>query len=648
MTVASVCHSQDYFKNELFGIHPKVGYNYSIFMSDFNKFEGISNCGTFGNGSGSGIYGGLFIEKNFMNRLFAELGIVFIKRSGEIKVDTTFPSRNMSTGEVVWLTTDNVIEADLGFIEIQPQISYIISNDFVGGPLKVNFGLRGIIPVTANYKYYEQIVSPDNAVFINPDGKSSQRRDISSGKILSITKFGYGINAGIENYLKAGANTFFTQHLQFDYNLSSIINEAKWNVFAVRLGLGFRFGVKSKVQEPKSAPKPVLEPPLIESPVEVRKPVYTEAIEEIKPEINLSIIEKNLKKYYGNELLATIPIVNAVFFEQNSVDIPNTYLYEMTGNINFFQIDALEAHKYLFLRIAAIIKNNSKAKIELIGATSGEADEPKGKKLAMKRAENVAEALKKCGIPDKKINVKAEVFPAVLSNQDFAEGRVENRRVDIMISNAPLQEYVDFQNFAEVRGDIKLQIENKGLMPDEQITVKSEFLYEPLIVKVNDLFDHNEFSVPFKKHIDNDIDKYNYVVSALAKRVQDSASFIVDPEKLEKELINQDLSNFKAILRFDYNSGFLSEDNKELLKQLVKKLPAGVVINILGSADALGTQARNEQLISERAAVTREFIENVNPGKFQYFTGMNKEKFPEASPQGRFLNRSIIITVTKQ
>lgn len=653
MIVAPVCHSQSYFENELFGIHPKIGYNYSFFNGDFKEFENTSTCGTFGNGSGKGIFGGFFIEKNFKKSFFAELGIVYINRSGKIKSDTNFPIRNRITGFVETVYTDNIIEANLGYIEIQQQISYILSNDFVGGPLKVNLGVRGIIPVTADYKYYEQMVSPDNAVFINENGKSSQRRDIASGKILSITKLGLGINAGIENYLKAGANTYFTQHLQLDYNLSSIINDGKWNVFAVRLGLGFRFGIKPHVQAPKAAPKPILEPPVGEprmadpAVAELQKPNKNIDFEIINPEINLAIIDKNLKQYYGNELLATIPIVNAVFFEQNSAEIPSLYKYDMS-DVNFFKINALDAHEYLFPRIAAILMNNPKAKIELIGATSGETDEPEGKKLALQRAENVAQAIIKCGIAEKRISIKSEEFPAVLSNQDFAEGRIENRRVDIILSNAPLQEYVNFQNFAEIRGDVKLQIENKGLMPGEQIIIKSEILNNPLNVRVTDLENHNEFSIPLKIPYDENKTIYNYIFSASAKNAQDSVSFGFDRDKLEKELINQDLSSFKAILRFDYNSSELSIDNKGLLKQLAEKLPSDLVINILGSADALGTQARNEQLISERAAVTREFIESINKGKFKYRTGINKEKFPEASPQGRFLNRSIIITVTKQ
>lgn len=56
------------------------------------------------------------------------------------------------------------------------------------------------------------------------------------------------------------------------------------------------------------------------------------------------------------------------------------------------------------------------------------------------------------------------------------------------------------------------------------------------------------------------------------------------------------ISSFDAILRFDYNTDELPFENKELLRQMIDKLPNGTVITIYGSADALGTQQRNIQL----------------------------------------------------
>jgi outer membrane protein OmpA-like peptidoglycan-associated protein len=111
--------------------------------------------------------------------------------------------------------------------------------------------------------------------------------------------------------------------------------------------------------------------------------------------------------------------------------------------------------------------------------------------------------------------------------------------------------------------------------------------------------------------------------------------------------VDLNLDNFLAILRFDYNSSQISDENKELLKQLSTRLPNGATIQILGSTDELGTPQRNAILAKERAENTRNYIQSISKDKFIIEIGTNYEKFPEATPQGRFLNRSIRIKVKK-
>ena len=68
---------------------------------------------------------------------------------------------------------------------------------------------------------------------------------------------------------------------------------------------------------------------------------------------------------------------------------------------------------------------------------------------------------------------------------------------------------------------------------------------------------------------------------------------IVSVDSLERREMELKTKGFKAILMFDYNSSELTPDVKELLKQLTERLPQGSTITILGSADVLGSQARN-------------------------------------------------------
>ena len=109
-------------------------------------------------------------------------------------------------------------------------------------------------------------------------------------------------------------------------------------------------------------------------------------------------------------------------------------------------------HKYVLPRIMRIIKKNPGSSIVLEGATSGNEYESEGLTLAGDRAEAVRQALLKLGLDDNIISVKERIFPRIVSNQDFEEGVIENQRVDIVVKNAPLQEYVNLQRYAELKG----------------------------------------------------------------------------------------------------------------------------------------------------------------------------------------------------
>ena len=101
---------------------------------------------------------------------------------------------------------------------------------------------------------------------------------------------------------------------------------------------------------------------------------------------------------------------------------------------------------------------------------------------------------------------------------------------------------------------------------------------------------------------------------------------------------------FSAILRFEYNSSVLTDDVKGLLRQLAERLPEGSTIRIQGSADVLGSQARNQELSEQRAENTRNYIRSIVGSRLKLEASGTSEPFSDDTPQGRFLNRSIRVT----
>lgn len=620
------------FENEIIGIHPKAGLLLNNYSADFKQFQGSVDCGLFESGSGIGYEAGITFEKAFLDKAFAGLGIYYVDRSGSLIIDNAFRSRNLATGEVVNVSTENIIDATLSYVEIVPEIRYSILDKLINGPLRGVFAFRIGIPISSDFEQREEIASPSNAVFINANDVRTQNRDIAGGSIETINNIAYGISAGVENMLTLGGSTFFTQQISFDYNLNDITSDANWKTYAVKLDLGLRFSVQ-KAEE--------LPPPPPEAPRVMPQPLPTPAPElplppmitlNVSPDLRNSIIQT------GNELLATTPIVNAVFFDKNSATIPSNYIITKDDeNISYLGMDALVAHRRLLPRIATIVNSNPDAEIILEPATSG-SDEPRAMALSRERGEAVKTALIALGVNDRIIKINPRLQPRYPSNQDFTEGMAENRRVDIIVKNAPLQEWVDIQKFAEFIGSIDAFVEYSNI--ESSVDISSNKLNNPLTVE-----DPGTYNIAFKERLSSNQETIEVEVEAKSEGISEKGSTIIDLAGVPKENIDLNLENFEAILRFDYNSSELSADNKALLKQLSEKLPEGSTIFILGSTDALGTDERNAILARERAENTREYIMSVSGAKFSYETGTDSDKFDESSPQGRFLNRSIRIRV---
>lgn len=635
---AIAAQAQNY-KSELFAIQPQIGYGLNFYQADFKSFQGAVDCGDFTSGNGSGITAGIFFEKAFSDNMMVALGGSYIDRSGTLILQTGFPSRDYNTGRAIFVKTENRLKTNISFIEIEPRFYYQLLDNLINGPFRLDFGIRMGLMNTKTFDQKEVIIEPDNAVFINAGNKITQERQIALGDINTASGMTFGVSFGVENMLKAGSNNFFTQSVIFDYNFNNFVSDADWKGMGVKVELGYRFSI-SKPTKPE--PIPPVEPETPKAP-EPEPVVIAQEKPQPIPTLNVKVdvLDLNSQKIEtGNELLATVPIVNAVFFDLNSSEIPAGYNLSELNNPDFYNEDPVKFHSQILPRIAWIVSKNAKAQIELEAATSGAKTEPEGLALAEKRGESVKTALINLGVPENKIKVAPKVNPQFQSNPDFEEGLAENRRVDINIKNAPLQEFVNFQKFAEVKGKVKVKVDFDGLDDTKPVVVTTDLGNEP--IKLNK---PETITIPFEKRIEEN--QSTLVVTAHAEQgdVKNNAETVIPLNKLAKNNVETELGNFRAVLRFNYNSSELSDENKALLTQMANLLPEGSTIYILGSTDDLGSAERNAKLEKERAENTQKVIKSASNKNFNIETGRNEVKFDQSTPQGRFLNRSIIIRV---
>jgi outer membrane protein OmpA-like peptidoglycan-associated protein len=335
----------------------------------------------------------------------------------------------------------------------------------------------------------------------------------------------------------------------------------------------------------------------------------------------------------GSTLRATTPIVNAVFFDSASAVMPDAYRRDDSGHT--IPSDPVAAHNDVLVRIARVVKANPGGRIELLGSTSG-TTEAEGLPLAQRRANAVKDAFVALGVGADRITVRSQLLPRVASNQDFPEGRAENRRVDVLVREAPLQEWVSAAQFVEVEGRLRVNVTSTGTERvtlrlggrDTVVPAQSSTVVLPLLQTAS---------------------LNQSVLSLSLQATSGDRTAIADTTialgRLPRREVSLRTDEFQAVLRFDYNSADLTDDVKGLLLQLAERLPSGATIVIKGSTDVLGSDQRNRELSTQRARNTEQYIRSVSGDRFVFSVDTTTEKFSDDTPQGRFLNRSIRITV---
>lgn len=611
--------------NEKYALNARLGFNYDLYNINSHGFKGSVDCGIFTKGFGWGIPLTVEFEKYIFDKSFISLGLGYHFNSGYLLQEIKFPMRDITSGKVIEVTTENQLDIDFGFFEFSANygLNTIEKSNFVA---RFVGGFKFSLATGKAFTQREVISSPNSAVFVNVDDYRTKERPLASGDIQTMSVPLIIPQIGIE----ALTNSFGTCRFLIGYQLNNYTTDTDWKSISIKFEVGYRLSIIDEVIE-----EPQIE---IEEPV-VPIPIVAEKQEE--PILTIKNIQVEGKIEYGNELLSSLPIVNSVFFESNSHSIPANY--NTKDNLDsYLSGDAIKVHDHILPRIAEIVRNNPKSSIVLQSATSGEEYEINITELSKNRAKAIKDALVTLGINENRIKLETLQTPNNPSNQQYREGVLENQRVDIILKNAPLQEYVDLQRYANFKGIVNLEVMALNL-GGNSVDIKNNFTNQVIKVDKSGTY-YLELDFRLDPNKQQDQIKFFYRLGNLDFEIPE----IIDYNKFPKEQVDLNLDNFLAILRFDYNSSIVTEENKELLRQLVEKLPNGVTIQILGSADELGTAQRNAVLARERADNTMNFIKSITKKQINIEVGTSSEKFSELTPQGRFLNRSIRIKVIKK
>ncbi len=363
------------------------------------------------------------------------------------------------------------------------------------------------------------------------------------------------------------------------------------------------------------------------------------------------------------------PLLNHVYFETGKSRIPDRYVAlaspEEAGAFSEEKLTGtMEKHHHILNVIGKRLLANPEARITLVGCNSNTGAE-KGKiALAKSRAEAVSSYLRSVwGIDPSRMEIKARNLPAAPSSSRVPEGVVENQRVEIQASHPAILDtiksiYVQEQSDTrEIRISPSLQAEIeierwqlRLLGADKVLAIREgagspppEVAFALEALGLRNLAALGQISADLEVK-----DREGNVFSTSTGPI--AINFIRREERIAQKTGNKVVEKYGLIL-FDFDRAELKDRNQIIVNRVIARVAElkAVTMDIAGHTDIIGTEKYNIELSGRRAkAVYDTTLQTgiVAASQINHAgNGPNNPPYDNSLPEGRALNRTVIITL---
>lgn len=370
------------------------------------------------------------------------------------------------------------------------------------------------------------------------------------------------------------------------------------------------------------------------------------------------------------------PLLNYIFFNENSAEIDSRYLIEEIPNNTFdenklFNFSALVTYQNILKIIGKRLRDNPKASIEIKGYISQSEKDNNKINISKLRAENVKSYfINNWNIEEKRIKTNNLELPDNLSsssiNPELAD--IENCRVEFYSDNAKILSpiiAIDTIRRPEPTKIIFLpQLLNEVPLSSWEFSASEFKKYannKPRRIKFVTLPDYIEWTLPnYEDIIPKDESPIEFTLT-----VKDTNSppneyttktniipITIKEDNKMRSVIEGDyeVSRFNLIL-FPFKQSDLTLEHREIINWIEKNdvLNKSSEIEIIGFTDNIGNDIYNKQLASKRAKTVEHEVK-----KYASFTkqnikvnwfGEDKKLYSNKLPEGRFYNRTVQIVI---
>lgn len=638
-------------------------FNLNRHTADFRAIPGVPNCcPQFESGSGTGVTAGGLLQLPLSERFLLDLRAAYTGQNALLKrTETTLVDHE---GETVIGTFDHTIDARIASVGIEPMLAYRAVGD-----LSVRVGARAALALTPTYEQKEVLTAPAVGTFA---GTGSRVRNAFAGDLPNASSFSAALVAGISYDLPMDRRRtlFISPEAYYVLGLTPVVEGLTWSVHSVRLGLAVKYGlpgasapVLAAAGDHASHDEGTVPPSGNEADAGGRTPpalaaqvsavgLRADGVEE--PKVTLRVEE-----FLSQRLR---PLLNYVFFDENSGQLPARYARLDASSVSTFRVErlfnteTLPTYYHLLNIIGRRLTEHPEATIRIVGCNADQGAERGNRQLSDARAATVRDYLRDVwGIAERRMAIESRNLPGTPSNVAEADGVVENRRAEIYSDTweiiAPVMTHdtlrtvnpptVRFRPTAQAQAGVarwSLTASQRG----ERLT---RFEGEgPVPATLEWELNREGGGAPRS----GETVEYRLAVRDAAGQHAESPSGALPVElvtlqhKRRDRVADREIDRFSLIL-FDFDKAELNTTNKRIVGIIGGVIRPDSRVTITGYTDRMGDADYNARLSEARAQMAARSLSTTGAS----VSGLGEERplFDNDLPEGRFYNRTVDVIV---
>ncbi len=356
----------------------------------------------------------------------------------------------------------------------------------------------------------------------------------------------------------------------------------------------------------------------------------------------------------------TVPLLNYVFFEENDSQIPRRYNLLSAEQAQSYRIDGLsdgtiERYHHLLNIIALRMQQRPAATVTLTGTTDGS----EAQTVAESRARSVAAYLTDTwGIDATRIKVVSRGLPDAASTSRSAEGRAENRRVEIDSPDADLLAPIETSKIEKM-----LSPPDVRFYPSISAEAGLErWLFEVKqgnrILRDSDGYTTYPDSIVWNwRDLQGNLPGDDTLRFTLYAKDAQGSEVTTAPQVIPVQVLTLDRKNVEklpgrtlekiSLILFDFDRFELGARNAAILSQAATRLREQSTMVIRGYTDAMGDDRYKQGLSERRASAVRDELQRRIPAGAMRSEGVGESNllFDNGLPEGRFYCRTVQILI---